>query len=176
MSNLVVQISASGGTSTLSIGGKTWRCAIGRGGISAAKREGDGVTPVGIWPLRRMFYRPDRLDPPPTILAARALAAEDGWCDDPDHADYNHLVRLPHDARCENLWRVDHLYDIIVVLGHNDDPVVAGAGSAIFMHLASPDDGPTEGCVALAKIDLIEVLGMIEPASCLEIIAQAAEL
>jgi L,D-peptidoglycan transpeptidase YkuD (ErfK/YbiS/YcfS/YnhG family) len=88
------------------------------------------------------------------------MAPDDGWCDDPTHRDYNHQIRLPHPARHERLWREDALYDVVGVLGWNDAPVERGRGSAIFLHLARPDYGPTEGCVALAPRDLSELLAM----------------
>ena len=138
--------------------GMRLRCAVGRGGIRADKREGDGATPTGSWPMRRLLYRPDRLAVPATRLAANPLAPQDGWCDDPDDAAYNRPVRLPYRARAEPLWRTDGIYDLIVPLGYNDDPVVPGAGSAIFLHVARPDYAPTEGCIALAQPDLLRVL------------------
>ena len=138
--------------------GERLRCAVGRGGIRADKREGDGATPAGAWPMRRLLYRPDRLAAPATRLAANPIAPQDGWCDDPDNAVYNRPVRLPHAASAEQLWREDGIYDLIVPLGYNDDPVVPGAGSAIFLHVARPDYAPTEGCVALAPADLLRVL------------------
>lgn len=143
--------------------GHRLRCALGRSGVVADKHEGDGGTPIGCWELRRVLYRPDRLAPPPTALAVTAIAKDDGWCDEPSHADYNRPVALPHPARCERMWRDDGLYDVVVVLGHNDDPPVAGAGSAIFLHVAKPDYGPTEGCVALALPDLLMVLAQAAP-------------
>jgi len=149
--------------------GKRFRCALGRGGLSADKHEGDGATPIGSWPMRRVLYRPDRLTPPQTALDIEPVQKDDGWCDDPLHADYNRPVTLPHAASCERLWRDDALYDIIVILGHNDDPVVAGAGSAIFLHIARDDYGPTEGCVALAENDLREVLAAAERGCVLEV-------
>jgi L,D-peptidoglycan transpeptidase YkuD (ErfK/YbiS/YcfS/YnhG family) len=147
----------------LECAGRRYRCAIGRGGIGTAKREGDGVTPAGAWPLRRLLYRPDRLAAPAGALAAQALRPDDGWCDDPDDEAYNCQVTLPHAARHEELWRQDGLYDVIVVLGYNDDPIVPGRGSAIFLHVARPDYGPTEGCVALALNDLLAVLAQCGP-------------
>ena len=138
--------------------GRRFRCALGRAGVSASKREGDGATPAGRLPLRRLLYRADRVTLPPTRLAATALAPEDGWCDDPDHPNYNRQVRLPHPARCEDLWRADGLYDLIAVLGYNDAPIVPGRGSAIFLHVARPGYAPTEGCVALALGDLRAIL------------------
>lgn len=145
--------------------GGVMRCAIGRGGLTADKREGDGATPVGCWPLRRLFYRPDRLAPPLTCLEVRALDRNDGWCDDPLHADYNRLIRLPHPARHEFLWRDDGVYDLIVELGYNDGPPVPGRGSAIFLHVARPRYEPTEGCVALSLTDLLRLVGECDPST-----------
>ena len=139
------------------------RCAVGRAGIAAKEREGDGVTPVGAWPLRRVFYRADRLVRPRTTLQASPLAPHDGWCEAPDDPDYNRLVRLPHRATAESMWRDDHLYDVVVVVGYNDDPVIAGLGSAIFIHLARADFSPTAGCVALSRPDLLDALAQLKP-------------
>jgi L,D-peptidoglycan transpeptidase YkuD (ErfK/YbiS/YcfS/YnhG family) len=88
----------------------------------------------------------------------RELKESDGWCDAPADPQYNRLVQLPYPASAESLWRSDHLYDIIAVLGYNDDPVVPGRGSAIFLHVARANYGPTAGCVAFAKENLIEIL------------------
>jgi L,D-peptidoglycan transpeptidase YkuD (ErfK/YbiS/YcfS/YnhG family) len=137
---------------------RCYRCALGRGGVRADKREGDGATPVGQFPFRRLLYRPDRLARPATGLPIIEIKPEDGWCDDPSDGAYNQAVPLPYPASAENLWRDDHLYDLVVIMGHNDDPVVPGLGSAVFMHIASPDYGPTEGCVALARDDLLSLL------------------
>ncbi len=139
------------------------RCALGRGGVAPTKREGDGVTPVGCFPVRSVLYRPDRGPPPATALAVASLTPASGWCDDPAHGDYNRAVTLPHPARCETLWRDDALYDVILVLGYNDDPPVAGLGSAIFVHRARDAYAPTEGCVALAPPDLAAMLAALRP-------------
>jgi len=98
-----------------------------------------------------------------------ALTPSDGWCDDPADVAYNRAVTLPYPASCERLWRSDTVYDLIVVLGHNDNPPVSGAGSAIFIHCARPDFGPTEGCVAFAADDLLTLLGQIDPDSRIDI-------
>ena len=148
------------------------RCALGRSGIARDKREGDGATPAGAFALRRVLYRADREAPPQTTLPAGALDPADGWCDAPDDAAYNRPVRLPYPARAEALWRADGIYDLIVVLGHNDAPVLPGRGSAIFLHLAKPDFRPTEGCVALARADLLAVLAEADAAS--RVVVQAA--
>lgn len=133
------------------------------------KREGDGASPIGVWPLRYVLYRPDRGPAPKTALPVRPIARDDGWCDDPAHPDYNRPVKRPFAASHEALWREDGLYDIVVVLGHNDDPPVAPLGSAIFLHLAKPDYAPTEGCIALSRPDMEAVLRLAAPGDLLEI-------
>ena len=134
--------------------GRLMRAALGRGGLRHDKQEGDGATPLGLLPLRRLLYRADRLAIPATRLPREPITTADGWCDDPTHADYNRAIRRPHPARHEELWRQDGVYDLIVVLGWNDMPVVRNRGSAIFLHVARPDYAPTDGCVALALPDL----------------------
>ena len=151
----------SGGT--LSWRGHRVRCALGRGGVRLDKREGDGATPIGCFPLRRVFYRRDRITPPPTALAVAPIEPDDGWCDDPTQPAYNQPVRLPFAGSHERLWREDGLYDLLAVIGWNDDPVVPGLGSAIFLHVARPDYAPTEGCVAVALGDLSELLAACRP-------------
>ncbi len=143
--------------------GKPYRCALGRGGLTEAKQEGDGATPVGRFLLREVLYRPDRLGPPPTGLEARPLKSNDGWCDDPADDNYNRPVDHPYPASAEHLWRDDSLYDLVVVIGYNRAPVAPGRGSAIFLHVATDDYGPTEGCVALARADLLQVLADCAP-------------
>ena len=138
--------------------GGIYRCAIGKGGRRADKREGDGATPIGLLPLRRVLYRADRLATPRAAVPLAPIAPDDGWCDDPTHTDYNTQIRRPHAARHEELWRADEIYDVIGVLGWNDAPVARGRGSAIFLHLARPGFTPTEGCIALELRDLLRVL------------------
>ncbi len=154
-------VTAQGDVWQARFGERTWRCAVGRGGLVEDKREGDGATPIGCWPLRRLLYRPDRGARPVTALPLRAMAPEDGWCDDPADPNYNQPLCLPYASGHERLWRADSLYDLVVVLGYNDDPPRAGKGSAIFLHVARDDYGPTEGCVALAKDDLIDLLALL---------------
>jgi L,D-peptidoglycan transpeptidase YkuD (ErfK/YbiS/YcfS/YnhG family) len=146
-------------------------CALGRSGVvpAAAKREGDGATPAGRWPLRRVLYRIDRTPPPRTALPVLPIAPDDGWCDDPADPAYNRPVSLPYPASAEPLWREDGLYDLLVELGYNDDPPRPGAGSCIFLHLARPGYGPTRGCVALAREHLEAVLALAGAGSALQI-------
>lgn len=139
------------------------RCAVGRTGIRLDKREGDGGTPVGAFTLRRVLYRADRLSPPATALPLSVIGRDDGWCDDPAHPDYNRPVKLPFAASHEDLWLDSAVYDIIVVLGHNDDPPVPGLGSAVFFHLTGADYGPTAGCVAVPLADMLPILAAATP-------------
>jgi L,D-peptidoglycan transpeptidase YkuD (ErfK/YbiS/YcfS/YnhG family) len=138
--------------------GLRFRVAIGRAGVVAHKQEGDGGTPAGEMALLRVLYRADRLRPPQCAVPVEPIGPQDGWCDDPADLNYNRMVRLPFPARHETLWRNDPLYDIIGVLAWNTQPVVTVRGSAIFLHVATPDYAPTAGCVALAKADLLTCL------------------
>ncbi|MCW2235516.1 L,D-transpeptidase family protein [Azospirillum canadense] len=151
--------------------GGSFRCALGRGGVRADKREGDGATPVGRYPLRRVLWRADRLPRPETGLPTSPIAPDDGWCDAPADPAYNRPVKRPFAASHEELWRADGVYDVIVVMGHNDDPVVPGQGSAVFMHVARPDWEPTAGCVALHLPDLLRLLKDCGPDTSLTVLA-----
>lgn len=160
---------------TLTFNGKTYRCAIGKGGFSADKKEGDGCTPIGTFALRECWYRPDKLIPPNTALPLKAIHEDDGWCDDPKSAEYNRHIKIPsppgrgkgegrkreEEYSYEHLFRADSVYDFIIPLGYNDAPPVAGKGSAIFLHIARENYEGTEGCVALAKADLLEILPLL---------------
>jgi L,D-peptidoglycan transpeptidase YkuD (ErfK/YbiS/YcfS/YnhG family) len=159
-----------------SIGRVMWpghgaQAAFGKGGIKPAadKREGDGASPIGLWPIRRVLYRADRGSLPVTVLPIAAIQQDDGWCDASGDTAYNRPVTLPYPASAERMWRDDHLYDLVVILGHNDDPVVPGLGSAIFLHLARDGYAATEGCVALAQPDLEALLLIAQPGDALEI-------
>jgi L,D-peptidoglycan transpeptidase YkuD (ErfK/YbiS/YcfS/YnhG family) len=157
---------------TLLCAGHTFSCVLGRNGVSSLKHEGDGATPSGKFPLRRVLYRNDRVATPLTALPTTPMAPDDGWCDDPEDPMYNHLVKMPYRASAENLWRDDRLYDVIAVIGHNDHPVVPTAGSAIFLHVAAANDAPTAGCVALSLGDLLAVLRAVNPTSVIDIRAR----
>lgn len=147
---------------TLLFQGKRYHCAIGRAGFETGeRREGSGTTPTGRFALRECWYRADRIKPPLTVLPLRVIKPDDGWCDDPSHPLYNRPVKLPFSASHEKLWREDTMYDIIVPLSYNDDPVIVGKGSAIFLHVARPDYSPTEGCVVLAASDLLAIAASI---------------
>jgi L,D-peptidoglycan transpeptidase YkuD (ErfK/YbiS/YcfS/YnhG family) len=149
--------------------GRTYKCVLGRTGATATKHEGDGATPRGRFYLREVLYRADRLDRPNTLLPVRPLRPTDGWCDAPVDPNYNRAVTHPYPASAEKLWRDDGPYDLMVILGYNDTPVVPGAGSAIFFHIAAPDFGPTDGCVAVAGDDLVMILAGCTPDTQIDI-------
>jgi L,D-peptidoglycan transpeptidase YkuD (ErfK/YbiS/YcfS/YnhG family) len=138
--------------------GKAYSCVVGRGGIGIKSIEGDGITPVGRYPLRSLRYRPSLLRKPQSHLPTYPITRQDGWCDDPTHTEYNRPIQLPFSASHEVLWRSDGLYNIIIELGFNDNPPVSGLGSAIFIHVKSSTSCPTEGCIALSQTDLLDVL------------------
>lgn len=147
----------------LRIGNLVMPCRIGRSGVAATKREGDGATPAGRWTLRRVLFRPDRVARPKTRLPVAPIAPRDGWCDAPRDRNYNRPVRLPYPASHERLWRDDHLYDLVAVLSHNERPRRHYHGSAVFLHLADPRGGPTAGCIALARAHMQRLLALCGP-------------
>ncbi|WP_076068771.1 L,D-transpeptidase family protein [Sphingomonas montana] len=156
---------------TVQIGERTIGCTIGRGGAcdAADKREGDGRTPRGSWPVRAVLLRPDRVAVPEGLtLPWRWIAPADGWSDDVRDPAYNRPVTHPHRFSAERLWREDGLYDVIVVLGHNDAPPVPGLGSAIFLHCRDGDRA-TEGCVAVARDTLLALLPQVRVGTLAEV-------
>ena len=162
----VLDVRAAAGTRTrgwLTAGAFCVPVALGRGGIRANKREGDGATPRGRFRLVRLWWRPDRGAKPRTLLPVRPIRADDAWCEDPADRRYNRPIRLLPGAAGDRLRRDDHLYDLIVELDHNARPRIAGRGSAVFVHVARPGFAPTAGCVALKAKILRELLGRVSP-------------
>ena len=145
------------------------RAAVGKGGIRVEKKEGDGATPAGSFPLLSAMYRPDHVKPPVTDLPLTALVKAHAWVDDPPDTNYNKLVELPYPARVEKLWRTDAIYDLLVVIGYNINPTVSGAGSAIFLHIARPNFSPTVGCIAIERRYLSILIGQLGPGSMITI-------
>jgi L,D-peptidoglycan transpeptidase YkuD (ErfK/YbiS/YcfS/YnhG family) len=156
------------------LGARRWRCAVGAGGVREDKVEGDGATPAGTFPLRHIYFRNDRLVLPPHALPARPISRHDGWCDDPRSGSYNRLVRIPNDWSHEKMWREDGLYDLVIVVGYNDDPPEGEWGSAIFLHIARDDMAGTRGCVAFARNDLLELLPLITKETRLRVLSHPA--
>ncbi len=157
----LVTISGAATAGAVRYGNLQFPAAAGRSGVRARKREGDGATPLGMWPALRVYYRPDRLKRPRTALPVAPLRPDFGWCDAPGDRNYNRRVTMPYTASAERLWRSDGLYDIVLVLGYNITPRVARRGSAIFVHVARPGFAPTEGCIALKREHLLRLLAAL---------------
>lgn len=143
--------------------GRHFPCAIGRGGISRAKREGDGATPAGTHRIVGLLYRPDRLLPPADW--AVPIGPADLWSDDPGDPDYNHMIRAPHTFSHERLHRPDPLYDVVLITDWNWPVAIPGNGSAIFLHVWRKPRYPTEGCIAFARADLLWIASRLRHAS-----------
>ena len=158
-----LRVTATQDGAVLDWGAGPRRAAIGPAGIAIKRGEGDNITPIGAFPVREIFYRADRIPRPDTALPLRAIQEDDGWCDAANDPNYNRFVKLPYPASAETLWRDDRLYDLVLVLGYNDDPVVPGKGSAIFLHLAKPGYSATQGCVALAYDDAVAAIEQLKP-------------
>ena len=153
----------------LTFGELAMDCTIGRGGARAAanKREGDGCTPVGLWPIRCVLLRQGRVESSDIHLPWRWIRKSDGWSDDSADPAYNRPVRLPLIFPAEQQIRSDDAYDVIMVLGHNDAPPVAGQGSAIFFPLS--EGRPTAGCVAVERSDMLRLLPLLRPGDRMDI-------
>jgi L,D-peptidoglycan transpeptidase YkuD (ErfK/YbiS/YcfS/YnhG family) len=139
--------------------GRTFPCAVGRGGIGAKLVEGDGITPVGRHRIEAVLRRPDRVPPG----AGGAIGLRDGWSDDPADPDYNRRVLRPHRFGHEALRRSDPMYDLVAVTDWNRHPPVRGRGSAIFLHVWRRPRHPTAGCVAFRRQDLLWILARWTP-------------
>lgn len=151
-------------------GGLVLRCALGRDGISASKREGDGATPLSTMRMLHGFKRPDKKVAAATGLRLRPLKRNDGWCEVSGDRNYNRLVRIPYKVSHETMWRPDDLYDICIVLDWNISPRKRSRGSAIFLHLARPGYGPTEGCIALSRRDMNRLLPHLSSGASIRVV------
>ena len=150
-------------------GGLALACQLGRSGLAAAKREGDGATPRGRFRLVAGLFRADRIPRPATNLPLSVLRRDDGWCDDVNDRRYNCHLRLPSSAGHEELWRADGVYDIILITDHNQRPRQLKFGSAIFIHISNAERGPTAGCIALERQVLRRLLPRLARRCHLEI-------
>jgi L,D-peptidoglycan transpeptidase YkuD (ErfK/YbiS/YcfS/YnhG family) len=137
--------------------------ALGRGGVRANKREGDGGTPRGDFHLVRLWWRADRHARPRTFLPLRQITRDAAWCEDPRDRHYNRPFRLRREAPGDRLWRADRLYDLVIEIDHNTRPRVAGRGSAVFLHVARPGLAPTAGCIAMDLARLRRLVGRMGP-------------
>lgn len=155
----LLTVGRAGGHHVLTCGDITSQCAVGLNGIRADRHEGDRTTPSGLFPLRRVLFRPDRVDSVHTALPAAPIQPNSGWCTDSADPRYNTEITLPDGGSHEELWRDDDLYDIVVVIGYNDSPAIPGKGSAIFLHVSRPGMRGTDGCVAIPLPVLARVIG-----------------
>ena len=146
------------------------KCAVGKRGISIKKKEGDFITPKGTFKIREIFYRKDRVQNLITRLKKTVIRKNMGWCDDPKSKKYNKLIYFPFKYRAEKLYRSENIYDIILVLNFNMNPVKKNKGSAIFIHVAKKNFQPTQGCVALDKSELIKMVKSIKKNTVVNII------
>lgn len=133
------------------------------------KREGDYATPTGNYPLRSIYYRPDRITLPSYTLPTHRITEAMGWCDDPTDSRYNQPVTLPCPASHELLWREDGAYDLVIVIGYNDAPAIPDKGSAIFIHCLHDDGRPTAGCIALPREHMLTLLPILTPETTIEL-------
>ena len=139
-----------------------FRCALGKGGIKKKVKEGDNITPKGIFKIIKIYYRPDKINKIISSIKKIKIKKNMGWCDDPSSSYYNKQVKLPSKYNHERLYRKDNLYDLILVLNYNTNPIIKNKGSAIFLHIAKKNYQPTKGCVALKKQDLIKLTSIIK--------------
>lgn len=167
---VVRSLSLSAQTGHINLGPLIFRCALGRSGRRARKCEGDDATPIGDVIIRRIVYRPDQALRPRSHLPTSPMRRHDGWCDAPGDRNYNRPIKHPYPASAEKLWRHDTLYDIVVVLGYNDQPRHRNRGSAIFMHIAREGLKPTEGCIAMHASDLKRLIAVLRPNSKLRVL------
>jgi L,D-peptidoglycan transpeptidase YkuD (ErfK/YbiS/YcfS/YnhG family) len=147
-----------------------FKCSLGKNGVTKNKVEGDKCTPSGVYRLKQVFYRADRINKITTNLKKIKIKKNMGWCDDPSSKRYNRLIKIPYKFSHEKLYRKDHIYDIVVILNYNMNPVVKKRGSAIFMHITKKNYLKTLGCIALKKSDLLEILNKVKKDNIIKII------
>jgi len=138
------------------------KCAIGKNGLTKNKQEGDLKTPKGIFKLKKIFYRRDRIKFFKSPIKKYCIKKNIGWCDDPSSKYYNREIKFPFNDSAEKLWRKDNIYDVIIVLNYNLNPIIKNKGSAIFLHICKKNYLPSKGCVAISKKDMINLLANIK--------------
>ena len=139
-----------------------FRCALGKAGIKKKRKEGDNITPEGTFKIIRVYYRRDKIKNISTLIKKKKIKKKIGWCDDPVSNSYNKEIKLPSKFSHEKLYRKDNLYDLILVLNYNINPIIKNKGSAIFIHIAKKNYEPTAGCIALKKRDFVQLLKKIK--------------
>ena len=138
------------------------RCSLGKAGIKKKIKEGDNITPRGVFKIIKLYYRADKIEKIQTQIRKIKIKKKIGWCDDPRSIFYNKQIKLPNNFSHEKLYRNDNLYDLILVLNYNMNPIIKNKGSAIFIHVAKNNYQPTRGCIGLKRIDLLTILKKIK--------------
>ena len=139
-----------------------FKCALGKAGIRKKKKEGDNITPKGIYKIIKIYYRDDRIKKISSKFRLIKITKNMGWCDDPKSKKYNQLIKLPNKYSHEKLYKKNNTYDLLLVLDYNMKPIVKNKGSAIFIHVAKRNYKPTAGCIALKKKDLLKLSKIIK--------------
>jgi L,D-peptidoglycan transpeptidase YkuD (ErfK/YbiS/YcfS/YnhG family) len=147
-----------------------FRCSLGKNGIKKKIKEGDNITPSGIFRIKKLYYRADRIKKIVTSVKKIKIKKNIGWCDDFKSADYNKEIKLPSKFSHEKLYRKDHLYDLVVVINYNMNPIIKKRGSAIFIHIERNNYQPTQGCIGLKKKHLLTILKNIKKNEKIKII------
>ena len=147
------------------------KCAIGKRGIGDKKKEGDLITPRGQFKVKYILYRKDRVKFS-TKLKKKIIKKNMGWCNDPESKEYNKSVKLPSSFNHEKLYKKENIYDIILVINYNMNPIKRNKGSAIFIHIAKKNYKKTEGCVAIKKRELLKIVKKIKPNTKIKIFSQ----
>ena len=148
------------------------KCALGKRGIGCKKKEGDLITPVGKYKIKYILYRKDRIKKIYSKIRTIVIKKNMAWCNDPESKDYNKLIKLPSDFSFEKLYKKENIYDIILVLDYNMNPIIKNKGSAIFVHVAKKNYKKTEGCMALRKIHLLKIIKLLKNNTKVKIVNQ----
>ena len=148
------------------------KCALGKRGIGYKKKEGDLITPVGKYKIKYILYRKDRIKKIYSKIRTIVIKKNMAWCNDPESKDYNKLIKLPSDFSFEKLYKKENIYDIVLVLDYNMNPIIKNKGSAIFIHVAKKNFKKTEGCIALRKIHLLKIINLLESNTKVKIVNQ----
>ena len=148
------------------------KCALGKRGIGNKRREGDLITPKGNFKIKYILYRKDRIKRIQSKIKKIIIKKDLGWCDDPLSKDYNKLIKIPSEYNYEKLYKKDNVYDIILVLNYNMNPVVKNKGSAIFIHVTKTNYKKTEGCIAIKRIHLLKIIKELKNNTKIKIVYQ----
>ena len=146
------------------------KCAIGKRGIGKKRKEGDLITPKGTFKTKFILFRKDRIKKIKTSLKKYEITKNMGWCDDIKSKEYNKLIKIPFKFKFERLFRKDNIYDIILVLNYNMNPIKKNKGSAIFIHISRKNYKSTKGCIAIKKVQLLGILKNIKKNTKVKII------